>query len=95
MNGISNIITNPFTMMQKNWFRLQDYFQDDEISYLENSLDKKLYRVSLMYIPKNPEGEAPLNFHLTAIEKKEVNMSLHRQNNLEAIDNIKAILAGD
>jgi len=95
VNGISNIITNPFTMMQKNWFRLQDYFQDDEISYLENSLDKKLYRVSLMYIPKNPEGEAPLNFHLTAIEKKEVNMSLHRQNNLEAIDNIKAILAGD
>jgi hypothetical protein len=83
--GISDIITNPFTMMQTNWFRLQDYFQEDEITYLENALGQKLHRVSLMYIPKNPEGEAPLNFHLTAIEKKEVSASLHRKNNVEAM----------
>lgn len=95
VSGISDIITNPFTMMQTNWFRLQDYFQDDEISYLQNSLGNKLHRVSLMYIPKNPEGEAPLNFHLTAIEKKEVSASLHRQNNLEAIDLIKDFLKND
>lgn len=94
-SGISNIVTNPFTMMQTNWFRLQDYFQDDEISYLENSLGKKLHRVSLMYIPKKPEGEAPLNFHLTAIEKKEVNASLHRENNIQAINDIKSILNGE
>jgi hypothetical protein len=92
VSGISDMITNPFTMMQTNWFRLQDYFQDDEISYLQNSLGNKLHRVSLMYIPKNPEGEAPLNFHLTAIEKKEVSASLHRQNNLEAIEFIKGFL---
>lgn len=94
-SGISEIITNPFTMMQKNWFRLQDYFQDDDISYLQNNLGNKLHRVSLMYIPKNPEGEAPLNFHLTAIEKKEVSASLHRQNNLEAIELIKDFLTND
>ena len=29
--GISDIITNPFTMMQTNWFTLQDYFQEDEL----------------------------------------------------------------
>jgi len=92
VSGISDLITNPFTMMQTNWFRLQDYIQDDEIAYLQNSLGNKLHRVSLMYIPKNPEGEAPLNFHLTAIEKKEVSASLHRQNNLEAIDLIKDYL---
>jgi hypothetical protein len=92
VSGISDLITNPFTMMQTNWFRLQDYIQDDEIAYLQNSLGNKLHRVSLMYIPKNPEGEAPLNFHLTAIEKKEVGASLHRRNNLEAIDLIKDYL---
>jgi hypothetical protein len=92
VNGISDIITNPFTMMQSNWFRLQDYFQDDEISYLQDNLGNKLHRVSLMYIPKTSEGEAPLNFHLTAIEKKEVSASLHRQNNLEAIELIKDFL---
>ena len=95
VSGISDLITNPFTMMQTNWFRLQDYIQDDEIAYLQNSLGNKLHRVSLMYLPKNPEGEAPLNFHLTAIEKKEVGASLHRQNNLEAIDLIKDYLKND
>jgi hypothetical protein len=90
--GILDVVTNPFTMMQTNWFRLQDYFQDDEITYLENALDNKLHRVSLMYIPKDPEGEAPLNFHLTAIEKKEVSASLHRENNVQAMKLIQNFL---
>ncbi len=90
--GISEIITNPFTMMQTNWFRLQDYFEDDEISYIQNEFGDKLHRVSLMYIPKNPEGGVPMNFHLTAREKKEVRASLSRQNNVEAFEEIKNIL---
>ena len=90
--GIADIFTKPFTMLQTNWFRLQDYFEDDEISYLQNEFGKDLHRVSLMYIPKNPEGEAPLNFHLTASEKVEVKASLKRSNNVEAILQIKNIL---
>jgi energy-coupling factor transporter transmembrane protein EcfT len=92
--GIADIFTKPFTMLQTNWFRLQDYFEDDEISYLQNEFGKNLHRVSLMYIPKNPEGEAPLNFHLTASEKVEVKASLKRTNNVEAILQIKNILEG-
>ncbi|HSV09681.1 MAG TPA: hypothetical protein VLI68_02860 [Hanamia sp.] len=90
--GIFNILTNPFTMMENNWFKMQDYFQDDEISYLQNEFGKNLHRVSLMYIPKTAEGEAPLNFHLTASEKKEVHASLYRQNNEEAVEIIKGFL---
>ena len=38
VNGgdITGIITKPFTMLQTNWFMLQDYFQDDEITYAQN-----------------------------------------------------------
>lgn len=90
--GISDLITNPFTMMQTNWFKLQDYFQDDEITYIQNEFGARLHRVSLMYIPKDVEEEAPINFHLTASEKKEVSSSLERQNNVEAIKQIKKIL---
>jgi hypothetical protein len=93
--GISDIITNPFTMMQTNWFRLQDYFQDDEISYIQNEFGSTLHRVSLMYIPKNPEAGVPMNFHLTASEKKEVSASLDRENNVEALNEIKNILESD
>ncbi len=90
--GISDLITNPFTMMQTNWFKLQDYSQDDEITYIQNEFGAKLHRVSLMYIPKDAEEAAPINFHLTASEKKEVSSSMERQNNVEAIKQLKTIL---
>lgn len=93
--GISDIITNPFTMMQTNWFRLQDYFEDDEISYIRNEFGAKLHRVSLMYIPNTSDGGVPMNFHLTASEKKEVKASLSRENNVEAFDQIKSILESE
>jgi len=89
---ISEIITKPFTMLQTNWFRLQDYFQDDEISYAKSLLDSSLHRVAFMYIPEKEESGATLNFHLTAREKKEVNSSLRRQNNVEAFEQVKRIL---
>ncbi|MEO8853718.1 MAG: hypothetical protein ABI359_08065 [Ginsengibacter sp.] len=91
-SGIAGVLTNPFTMMQTNWFSLQDYFQDDEITYLDEELQNKIRRVTFMYIPKNPESGAPLNFHLTASEKKEVSASMNRENNVEAINEFKEYL---
>lgn len=92
-NGdITEIITKPFTMLQTNWFMLQDYFQNDEITYAQNLLDSTLSRVSFMYIPEKKEHGATLNFHLTASEKKEVISSLGRKNNMEAFEQVKNIL---
>jgi hypothetical protein len=93
--GISDIISNPFTMIQTNWFTLQDYFQEDELSYLQNTFGNKLHRVSFMYVPQNAEGEAPLNFHLTASEKKEVSASLLRKNNMKALQQVESFLKPD
>lgn len=95
VGGISEIITNPFTMLQTNWFTLQDYFQEDELSYLQNTFGSRLHRVSFMYVPKNVDGEAPLNFHLTASEKNEVSASLLRENNLKALQQVESFLRMD
>ncbi len=89
---ITGIFTKPFTMLQTNWFMLQDYFQDDEITYANNILDSSLRRVSFMYIPEKKEHGATLNFHLTASEKKEVMSSLNRKNNVEALEQVKQYL---
>ena len=71
VNGdITDILTKPFTMLQTNWFMLQDYFQDDEITYAQNFLDSNFHRVAFMYIPEKEDRGATLNFHLTAREKK-------------------------
>ena len=89
--GIINILTKPFSMLQVNWFRLQDYFQDDEITYSQN-LDSNFHRVAFMYIPEKEEKGATLNFHLTAREKKEVIASSGRKNNVEAFEEVKKYL---
>ena len=93
VNGdITGIITKPFTMLQNNWFMLQDYFQDDEITYAQNSLDSNFHRVAFMYIPEKEDRGATINFHLTASEKKEVVSSLKRKNNIEAFEQVQRYL---
>ncbi|MEP6927873.1 MAG: hypothetical protein ABI834_09570 [Ginsengibacter sp.] len=89
---ITGIITKPFTMLQTNWFMLQDYFQDDEISYAQNFLDSNFHRVAFMYIPEKEDRGATINFHLTASEKKEVISSLKRKNNAEAFEEVQQYL---
>jgi hypothetical protein len=91
-SGISGIITKPFTLLQTNWFMLQDYFQDDEITYAKHFHDSNFHRVAFMYIPEKEERTATINFHLTAREKKEVVSSLRRRNNVEAFEEVKKYL---
>ena len=78
-------------MLQVNWFRLQDYFQDDEITYAQN-IDSNFHRIAFMYIPEKEERGATLNFHLTASEKKEVIASSGRKNNKEAFEEVREYL---
>src|ERR1035437_4170155 len=93
VNGdITGIITKPFTILQNNWFMLQDYFQDDEITYAQNFLDSNFHRVAFMYIPEKEDRGATINFHLTASEKKEVIFSLKRKNNVEAFQQVERYL---
>lgn len=93
INGdITGIITKPFTMLQSNWFMLQDYLQDDEITYAQNFLDSNFHRVAFMYIPEKEDRGATINFHLTASEKKEVIFSLKRKNNVEAFQQVQRYL---
>ncbi|MDB5198555.1 MAG: hypothetical protein JWO92_518 [Chitinophagaceae bacterium] len=93
VNGdITGIVTKPFTMLQTNWFMLQDYFQDDEITYAQHFLDSNFHRVAFMYIPEKEDQGATINFHLTAREKLEVISSLQRKNNVEAFEQVKRYL---
>ena len=90
-SGILSILTKPFSMLQVNWFKLQDYFQDDEITYAQN-LDSNFHRVAFMYVPEKEDRGATINFHLTASEKKEVISSAQRKNNVEAFREVEKYL---
>lgn len=90
--SFADVVIRPFSMLQTNWFRLQDYFQDDEITYAQSFLKDSLQRVAYMYTPEKEQYGASLSFHLTASEKKEVGLSLHRENNVKAFEQVMSIL---
>ena len=70
--SITDLILKPATMLQHNWYKLQDYFQTDQYSYLNDANGLTMHRLTFMYKPAREEKTAALNFHLTAAEKKDV-----------------------
>ena len=70
--SITDLILKPATMLQHNWYKLQDYFQTDQYSYLNDANGLTMHRLTFMYVPAREEKTAALNFHLTAAEKKDV-----------------------
>jgi hypothetical protein len=87
-NNISGLLTNPATIFENNWYKLQDFFQNDQVTYAKSFLPTQLQRITFMYIPEKPDQRVPLNFHITSNEKKEVLSSLDRKNNIEAFDEV-------
>jgi hypothetical protein len=85
------MMVTPATMLQHNWYKLQDYFQTDQYSYLRGHNDS-VQRISIMYKPENTDKGAALNFHLTAREKRDVNESFNSAINRRAILAIAELL---
>ncbi|MFT3681826.1 MAG: patatin-like phospholipase family protein [Ferruginibacter sp.] len=83
--SITDILVKPATMLQHNWYKLQDYFQTDQYSYLKDTMAKNLHLLTYMYVPEKEEKTAALNFHLTAAEKKDVIASFGTQYNQQVL----------
>lgn len=92
-NSVADMIVTPATMLQHNWFKLQDYFQTDQFSYLHQQMDSNLVRVPIMYKPEKADKGAVLNFHLTAREKRDVKKSFNAAVNGDAIRLLTTLLA--
>ena len=87
-NSIGDMIVTPATMLQHNWFKLQDYFQTDQFNYYRQHNDSLIRRITVMYMPEKIEKGAALNFHLTAREKRDVMQSLHSPGNQAALKQV-------
>lgn len=89
--SVSDMIVTPATMLQHNWYKLQDYFQADQYSYFKES-DSNIIRLPIIYKPGTPDKGAALNFHLTAREKRDVKLSFESEVNERAIAEIYRLL---
>ncbi len=75
---ITEMFTKPLLIIQYNWYKMQDYNQNDLLSLTQESMGKKFHRITFQYVPKKEDAAAALNFRLTRREK---------QNIFEALDN--------
>jgi hypothetical protein len=86
-NSVSDMFVTPATMLQHNWFKFQDYAQNDQYSYLA-SKDSLIKKLMIMYTPEKLEKGAALNFHLSAREKRDIFSSFYTENNKSAMKQI-------
>jgi energy-coupling factor transporter transmembrane protein EcfT len=91
-NSITDIIVKPATMLQSNWYKLQDFFQTDQFSYFDKGNNPLVERISFMYVPKQEEKSAALNFHLTAREKRDIIESFYNPFNQASLQKITKAL---
>jgi hypothetical protein len=90
--SVTDIIIKPATMLQHNWYKLQDYAETDQLSYLRDAYDKELQHITFMYMPRVVEEGAALNFHLTAREKRNVRESFSNTFNRASMERLKELL---
>ena len=83
-NDITEIITKPILLLQDNWYKMQEYNQDDLLSLAQNGMGFPFRKLVFQYVPRTEEAGAALNFHLTKQEKLNITGSLDNSDNQRA-----------
>jgi hypothetical protein len=94
-DNMSEHITKPFFLLQHNWYKMMEYFQNDMLAYYETRLDYKFYKVTIQYTADTEETKAALNFHLTQSEKKNIGHSLNSAFNQASFLRVQQLLERD
>lgn len=83
--SVTDMFVTPATMLQHNWFKLQDYYQADQFRYFKNYAGLQISKATVMYMPEKEEKTAALNFHLSARERRDVVFSFKNNANQQAV----------
>lgn len=79
--NVTEIITKPLLLLQDNWYKMQEYNQDDLLSLAQNGMGFSFHKLVFQYAPKSDDAGAALNFHLTTQEKQSIISSLDNMEN--------------
>ncbi len=81
---ISELVTKPMLLLQYNWYKMQEFNQDNMIGLSQQLLKVPFHKLSFQYISRQDDAKAALNFHLTQREKKDILQSLDNDINTNA-----------
>jgi len=86
--NVTEIVTRPMLLLQYNWYKMQEYNQNDMLSLSQHALGQKIYKFTFQYSPKKEDARAALNFHLTKREKQDIAEALESVNNQAAFQQL-------
>jgi hypothetical protein len=92
-NSVTEVVTRPLLLLQYNWYKMQEYNQNDMLSLTQQSMGKQVYKFTFQYYPKKEEARAALNFHLTKREKQDIAEALESENNSTAFRQLQRLTA--
>jgi len=90
-DDITDHATKPFLLLQHNWFKMMEYFQQDMLTYYTSNNGIKLYKIAFLYAAGDAENKAALNFHLTRREEKDIISSIHSPSNQQCFRQVKQL----
>lgn len=94
--NITEIITKPMLLLEYNWYKIQEYNQNDLLSLSQGMVNNQFHRLAFQYLPKKENEGAALNFHLTKSEKIDIAGALESEGNQHSFDQfIELLQAGD
>ncbi|MFC0774429.1 hypothetical protein [Terrimonas alba] len=91
-DDITDHATKPFLLLQHNWFKMMEYFQNDMLSYYSEHPGRTVHKVLFQYASDNEENKAALNFHLSKREKKDITISVNSSANARSFRELKRLL---
>lgn len=87
--GLLGVTTKPFLLLQNNWYRMQDYMQNDELAFMQEAFGNKLSYLCFQYVPAKEDANASLSFHLTTAEKIDIRQALKDSLNVSSFQKIQ------
>jgi Patatin-like phospholipase len=90
-DNIGDHITKPFLLLQHNWFKMMEYFQNDMLTYYTLQNGHPVYKIVFQYATDKEENKAALNFHLTRREEKDIMGFVRSPWNEKSFNQIQAL----
>jgi hypothetical protein len=94
-DDITDIITKPLLLLEDNWYKLQEYNQNDLLSLAQNAMGFPFRKLVFQYVPKTEDAGAALNFHLTTQEKMNIIGALGNTDNQQTFQQFTALAGRD
>lgn len=91
-DDITDHATKPFLLLQHNWFKMMEYFQNDMLSYYTTHSGVPVHKILFQYAADKEENKAALNFHLSKQERIGIIASVNSPINTNSFEKLLWLL---